>query len=144
MHARYAGQLLGDNFVRAMLGGHPAQGDRRREAHKAIAAQPGDGKELLDAVQHAQRRVNFAFFAPRRAAKHHRYRHHLYVQIRVITVEIQVVMEQLNGIFFWRVPAKNTRAAMDKDVARQQRAVDLQRLQRVGQLMCQTLSTQSQ
>ena len=53
MHARHARQFLRDDLIGAVLVGHPAQRDGRGEAHKAVAPQPGDGEEFLDAIKHA-------------------------------------------------------------------------------------------
>ncbi len=50
----------------------------------------------------------------------------------MVTVQIQVVVEQLDGLFFRRVVGKHARAAVDENVARQQCAVDFQRFKRVG------------
>ena len=144
VHARHAGQLLGNGFIRAVFIRHPAHREGRREAHEAVAAEPGDGEKLLHAVKHTQRRVLFALFAPRRTTEHHRDRHHLHVQLRVAAVQIEIVVEQLNGLFFRRVIGKHARTAVDKDIARQQRAVDLQRFQRIRQIVRQALGAQGQ
>jgi hypothetical protein len=49
----------------------------------------------------------------------------------MVAVQIQIVVEQLDGLFFRRVIGKHARSAVDKYVARQQGAVDLQRFKRV-------------
>ncbi|MGQ7168304.1 hypothetical protein ACUOCP_09755, partial [Escherichia sp. R-CC3] len=61
-----------------------------------------------ESIKHTQRRVYFAFFTPRRATKHHRYWHHLHIQIWVATVQIEIVVEQLNRLFFRRVIGEYT------------------------------------
>ena len=50
----------------------------------------------------------------------------------MVAVQIQVVVEQLNRLFFRRVVGKDARATVDKYVARQQRAIDFQRFKRIG------------
>ena len=131
VHTRHAGQLLSDSFIGAVFVRHFTQRDRRRETHKAVAAQPQNGEEFLNAVEHAQWRVNLAFFTPRRATEHHRDWHHLHIKIGMITVQIQIVVKELDRLFFRRVIGEYARSAVDKYVARKQGAVDLQRLQRV-------------
>ena len=131
VHARHAGQLLGDGFIGTVFVRHLTQRDRRRETDKAVAAQPQNGEEFLNAVEHAQRRVHLAFFTPRRATEHHRNRHHLHVKIGMVAVQIQVVVKELDRLFFRRVIGKHARSAVDKYIARKQAAVDLERLQRV-------------
>ena len=131
VHTRHARQFLRDDLVGAVLVRHATQRNGRGETHKAVASQPGDREELLDAVKHAQRRILFAFFTTRTTTKHHRYRHHLHIQIGVAAVQIEIVMEQLDGLFFRRVIGKHARPAVDEDVARQQRTVNFKRFKRV-------------
>lgn len=49
----------------------------------------------------------------------------------MVAVQIEVVVEQLDGLFFWRVVGEYARPAVDEYVARQQGAVDFQRFKRV-------------
>ena len=127
MHASDASQLLGDDLIGTVLIRHAAQRNGRREAHEAVAAEPGDGEKFLNAVKHPQRRIDFPFLSTRRAAEHHRHRYHLHIEIRMVAVQIEVVVEQLDGLFFWRVIGEYARPAVDEYVARQQGAVDFQR-----------------
>ena len=59
-------------------------------------------------------------------------------------MQIEIVMEQLDRLFFWRVIGEYTRAAVYKHVARQQSPVYLQRFQGIGEVVHQTLGTQCQ
>lgn len=143
VHARHARQLLRDDFIRAVFGGHAAQRDGIGEAHEAVAAEPQHGEEFLHAVQQAQMRRALPF-AARRAAKHHRDRQHLDVEIRIVAVQVQVVVEQLYRLFLRRVVAEHARAVVNEHVARQHRAVNFQRVEGVGQILRQALSAQRQ
>ena len=118
VHTRHARQFLRDDLVGAVLVRHATQRNGRGETHKAVASQPGDREELLDAVKHAQRRILFTFFTAWTTTKHHRYRHHLHIQIGVAAVQVEIVMEQLDGLFFWRVVGKHARSTVDEHVAR--------------------------
>ncbi len=91
----------------------------------------GDGEKFLNAVQHPQRRIDFSFLATRRTAEHDRNRHHLHIEVRMVAVQIEVIVEQLDGLFFWRVISKYARPTVDEYVTRQQGAVDFQRFKRV-------------
>ena len=127
VHPGDASQLLGDDLIGTVLIRHAAQRHGRRETHETVAAEPGDGEKFLDTVQHPQRRIDFPFLTTRRAAEHHRDRHHLHIEVRMVAVQIEVVVEQLDGLFFWRVIGEYARPAVDEYVARQQGAVDFQR-----------------
>ncbi|MNL52202.1 hypothetical protein D3C87_1753550 [compost metagenome] len=81
-------------------------------------------------------------FAPRRAAKHHRNRQHLNIEIRVTAVQIQIVVEQFYRLFFRRVVAEYARAVVNKHVAGQHGAVYFQRFERIGQILRQALGAQ--
>ena len=143
VHARHARQFLRDGFIRTVLGGHAAQRNGVGETHEAVAAEPQHGEEFLHAVQQTQVRRAVAF-AARRAAEHHRNRQHLNVEIRVAAVQIQIVVEQLYRLFFRGVIAEHARAVVNEHVARQHGAVDLQRVERIGQILRQALSAQRQ
>ena len=131
VHPSDASQLLGDDLIGTVLIRHAAQRNGRREAHEAVAAEPGDGEKFLNAVQHPQRRIDFSFLATRRTAEHDRNRHHLHIEVRMVAVQIEVIVEQLDGLFFWRVISKYARPTVDEYVTRQQGAVDFQRFKRV-------------
>lgn len=83
-------------------------------------------------------------FAARRAAEHHRNRQHLNVEIRIAAMQIQIVVEQLYRLFFRGVIAEHARAVVNEHVARQYGAVDLQRVERIGQILRQALGAQRQ
>ena len=131
MHASDASQLLGDDLIGTVLIRHAAQRNGRREAHETVAAEPGDGEKFLNAVQHPQRRIDFSFLATRRTAEHDRNRHHLHIEVRMVAVQIEVIVEQLDGLFLWRVISKYARPTVDEYVTRRQGAVDFQRFKRV-------------
>ncbi len=118
MHARHARQFLRDDLIGAVLVRHSAQRDGRGETHKAVASQPGDGEEFLDAIKHAQWRVLFPFLAARATTKHHRNRHHLHIQIGIAAMQVEIVVEQLNGLFFWRVIGKHAWPTVNEHVSR--------------------------
>ncbi|MNT57730.1 hypothetical protein D3C72_1951240 [compost metagenome] len=59
-------------------------------------------------------------------------------------MQIEVVVEQLDGLFFWRVIGEHARPAVNKHVARQQSPVDLKGFERIGQVMRQTLGAERQ
>ena len=145
MDARHARELLRDGFIGAVFGGHAAQRYHWREANKAVASQPEDGKKLLHSVELAQMRRLFALhFASRRTAEHHGYRHHLHIQIGIVAVQVEVVVKQLHRLLIRHEVGENARPVMDKHMTRQQGAVDLQRLQRIGQIVQAALGAQRQ
>ncbi|MNJ66315.1 hypothetical protein D3C77_623830 [compost metagenome] len=143
MHACDTGQFLRDGLIGAVLGRHPAQGHCVGETDKTVAPQPQYGEELLYAVQQAQVRCAVAF-APRGAAKHHRYRQHLNIEIRVAAVQIQIIVEQFYRFFFGGVIAEYAWAIVDKHVAWQHGAIDFQRVKGIGQILRQTLGAQGE
>ncbi|CPR77222.1 hypothetical protein NGUA15_00954 [Salmonella enterica] len=59
-------------------------------------------------------------------------------------MQIEIIVKKFHRLFFWRVIGKDTRSAVNKYIAWQQRAVDLQRLQRIREIVRQTLSPQRQ
>ena len=131
VHTRHARQFLRDNLVGAVFVRHTAQRNGRGETHEAVTSQPGDREEFLNAVKHAQRWVLFTFLSTRAATKHHRYRHHLHIQTRIAAVQVEIVVEKLNGLFLWRVIGKHARPAVNEHIARQQSAVDFEGFKRV-------------
>ena len=58
-------------------------------------------------------------------------------------VQIQIVVEQLYRLFFRGVIAEHARAVVNEHVARQHGAVDLQRVERIGQILRQALRSVS-
>ncbi len=145
VHTRHARQLVGDGFVGAVLGRHVTQRDGNGKAHKTVATEPQNSEEFLYAVQQPQmRRVLMLPLAAGGAAKHDRHRHHLYIKFRIVAMQIQIVVKQLYRLLFGHVITEQTWAVIDKYVTRQGFAVDLQRLQRIGQTELQTFGAQRQ
>ncbi|CQR22218.1 Uncharacterised protein [Yersinia enterocolitica] len=83
-------------------------------------------------------------FAPWRAAKHHRHRQHLNIQLRVIAMQIEIIVEYFYRFLLRGVVAKHPWAVIDKDMAGKLHAIDFQWNQWVGQILCLTLRSQSQ
>ena len=62
----------------------------------------------------------------------------------IIAVQIEILVENFHRFRVRPESGEHARAIVNKHVARQQRAVNFQRHQRIGQIMLQTLLTQRQ